>query len=82
MRPLDDTTPTVTVCSKCSGLPMAQTQSPTRKAVGVAQGHGGQVLALDLEQGEVGAGVGAHEACGQLALVGQAHPDLPGPETT
>ncbi len=30
-RPFDETTPTVTVWSKCSGLPMAQTQSPTRK---------------------------------------------------
>jgi hypothetical protein len=29
-RPLEDTTPTVTVWSKLKGLPMAHTQSPTR----------------------------------------------------
>ena len=54
---------------------MAHTQSPTRMRSESPRATAGSPAAFHLEEGEVGRGVGAHEARGELALVGEAHAD-------
>ena len=69
---------TVKVSSSPSGLPMASTHSPTRASSLLPSGAGGQVVGVDLEDGHVGVGVGAHHLGLELPAVEQPDGDLLG----
>ena len=69
---------TVKVRFSPSGLPTASTHSPTRERVAVAERGGGQVVGVDLEHGEVGAGIGADDLGLELPPVEQPHRHLVG----
>ena len=63
---MDETMPAVTVLDRPNGLPTAITQSPTRSLAVVAELDGGQrLVALDLEQRDVGRRIGADQLGGE-----------------
>ncbi len=72
-RPSALTTPTVTVGPPASpsGSPMAMASCPALRWVAVPSGAAAALTAVDLDDGDVGVGVGADELGGQLATVGQ-----------
>ena len=61
--------PAVTVRSWPKGLPMASTHSPTSTALESPRFTKGTLLGVDLQQGQVGLGVGADDPGGELRLV-------------
>ena len=67
---------TVKVRFSPSGLPTASTHSPTARAVAVTQRGRGQVVRVDLEHGQVGAGIGADHLGLELPPVEQPHRHL------
>ena len=69
--------PAVTELDRPNGLPTATTQSPTRSCAVVAEFDGRQrLVALDLEQRDVGSGIGADQLGVEAAPVGQLDGDL------
>ena len=69
--------PAVTELERPKGLPTATTQSPTRSCAVVAELDGGQRLVdFDLEQRDVGGGIGADQLGGEAAPVRQLDGDL------
>ena len=78
LRPSALTMPCVTVLPKPNGLPIASTTSPTCKPSTVAERDRRQVVAVDLEHGEVGFGIDALDASGHLTTIGQHDFDVVG----
>ena len=71
-RPRAETMPAVTVPPRPNGLPTASTQSPTRGGVSGKLDEGEVVAAVDLDQREIGARIGADDLGGVgLAVVGR-----------
>ncbi len=77
-RPLALTMPVVTVWPMPKGLPMASTTSPTSTLSLSAIGDGGQVLGVDLDDGDVALRVAADDFGGELAAVLQGDLHLVG----
>ncbi len=71
LRPMAETMPIVTVWPTASGLPMANTTSPTRSLSLSASVTQGRFVGLDLDDGDVGLRVGADHPGLELAVVGQ-----------
>ena len=70
-RPRAETMPAVTVPPRPNGLPTASTQSPIRGGCSAKLDEGEVVAAVDLDQGEIGARIGADDLGGVgLAVVG------------
>ena len=73
------TTPTVTVCSYASGLPMATTHSPTRsESESPSGGERERPRGIDLDERDIGIGVRADARRVQVPTVGQPHHDAVG----
>ena len=75
-RPLALTMPCVTVKSRPSGLPIARTQSPTRAVSSLPSGNGRKVVAVDLDDGNVGRRIATYDLRVELAPVGEDHGHL------
>ena len=61
LRPFALTMPAVTVKSRPSGLPIARTHWPTRALASSPRRRVGQILAVDLDDGDVGRRIAADD---------------------
>ena len=73
------TTPTVTVCSYASGLPMATTHSPTRsESESPSGGERQRPRGINLDERDIGVGIRADARRVQVPAVRQPHHDAIG----
>src|ERR1700677_3943062 len=78
VRPSALTMPTVTVCCKPNGLPIATTQSPTSRRAEPPSGHLGQMRLLHPQHRDIRALIAPDHACRDSPVVEQGDGDLAG----